>query len=244
MEHFFLTLPSNSSTDIYPNNTLTHYFTKLAAPIQLEGTWECGLSEIFFPYSWPNVIERNNILHYSTDGKHWRKLAVPAGYYNSGQEVVDALNEELNVFSFHKKTERVTVNLDQGASLRMTGDLGQMLGFKAGELLTGPATGHRLFDRCAGLHALYLYTDIIDSHLVGDANVPLLRILRLKGKHGEMIAWSYDKPHYFRVNRRHFQTVEVDIRDGSGNPVPFESGKVIVTLHFRKKRHHASSLLL
>src|SRR5437899_3508753 len=57
MSHFYLTLPSNSSTEYYPNNILTNYTTKLAVEVSLRGEWEVGLPEIIFPKNWLNLPE-------------------------------------------------------------------------------------------------------------------------------------------------------------------------------------------
>ncbi len=40
---FYLTLPSNASMKMYPDNTLAHYITNLPQRIDLTGEWECGL---------------------------------------------------------------------------------------------------------------------------------------------------------------------------------------------------------
>ena len=46
MTHFYVTLPSNSSMNYYPENTVTKYKTHFAQPISLEGDWGVGLFEI------------------------------------------------------------------------------------------------------------------------------------------------------------------------------------------------------
>ena len=38
--HFYLTLPSNASTDIFPDNKMTGYCIKLPETVNLEGDWE------------------------------------------------------------------------------------------------------------------------------------------------------------------------------------------------------------
>ena len=40
---FYLTLPSNSSTEYFPANTLTNFKTKLTQPVELAGDWEVAL---------------------------------------------------------------------------------------------------------------------------------------------------------------------------------------------------------
>ena len=59
MSHFYLTLPSNSSEKYYPNNTLTHFITKLHNDVSLEGEWEVGLVDIMYPRNWYNVEFQN-----------------------------------------------------------------------------------------------------------------------------------------------------------------------------------------
>jgi len=50
MEHFYVTLPSDSSGYYFPNNTIANFTTKLATPVQLRpDQWEVGLVEISYP---------------------------------------------------------------------------------------------------------------------------------------------------------------------------------------------------
>jgi len=57
MSCFNLTLPSNSSIDYYPENTVARFTTKLPNNIDLDGEWKVGLSEISVPSHVYNVIE-------------------------------------------------------------------------------------------------------------------------------------------------------------------------------------------
>ena len=52
---FYLTLPSNNSMDYFPDNTLTHFTTRLPQMKDLDRSWEIGLAEIQYPYSWYNI---------------------------------------------------------------------------------------------------------------------------------------------------------------------------------------------
>ena len=49
-----------------------------------------------------------------------------------------------------------------------------------------------------------------------------------------MITRVFDPIQYCPLLQRRFQTVEIDIRDDTGSIVPFERGRVVVTLHSRK----------
>ena len=52
---FCLHLPSNSSLDKFPNNTLTEYRIGLPQTVSLTGDWEVGVAEVHYPHSWKNV---------------------------------------------------------------------------------------------------------------------------------------------------------------------------------------------
>src|SRR2546425_2436754 len=58
MSHFYLTLPSNSSEKYYPDNTLTHFVTKLHNDVSLSGDWEVALAEIMYLRNWYNVNDQ------------------------------------------------------------------------------------------------------------------------------------------------------------------------------------------
>ena len=56
---FYMTLPSNASMKIHPDNTLSHYVTVLPHRIDLIGEWECGLTEMQYSHTWYNVTEND-----------------------------------------------------------------------------------------------------------------------------------------------------------------------------------------
>jgi hypothetical protein len=43
---FYVTLPSSSPQNEFPNNTLTHYITRLKNPSRLSGNYEVGQAQI------------------------------------------------------------------------------------------------------------------------------------------------------------------------------------------------------
>ena len=50
--HFYLTLPSNASLDVFPGNKTTEYHVQLPQSIDLEGDWETGVYSISYPHTW------------------------------------------------------------------------------------------------------------------------------------------------------------------------------------------------
>ena len=53
----YITLPSNASHDIFPENTPGSYKINLPYPVELNGKWEVGLSEIQYTKSWYNITK-------------------------------------------------------------------------------------------------------------------------------------------------------------------------------------------
>ena len=88
-----------------------------------------------------------------------------------------------------------------------------------------------------GLHALYVYCNVLECVSVGDTMAPLLRIVAVKGSRGEMTYIQYDQPRYIPLQKKTFDSIEIDIRDDTGESIPFDSGKLIVTLHFRRAKN-------
>jgi hypothetical protein len=51
---------------------------------------------------------------------------------------------------------------------------------------------------------------------------------------GENVHRTFDPPRYIPVQKKHFDSILVYIRTDTGEPVPFEGGKVVASLHFRR----------
>ena len=100
--------------------------------------------------------------------------------------------------------------------------------------VSNTSTAERQVDLEYGFHYLFIYCNLIQSQYVGDALVPLLRIVPVEGKVGERVSKSFLRPQYLPVSRKQFETVEVNIKTDTGESVPFEFGRVLLTLHFRQ----------
>lgn len=249
---FYLTLPSNSSAEYFPDNTLTHYFTKLPHAIDLGGgQWEVGLVEMQYPHTWYNIRDDEGWVAVKTKPDSALKRATLKGGLYQNPEIfvkylklrcrrkLEAEKEDCDaiVFTYNEITQKVTLSLKDGASIIMSPTLQRMLGLSKNEYEgKGHFTGEQVIDVNGGFYSLYVYCNLLEPHMVGDALVPLLRILPIRGKSGELITRTYENVHYHPVQQKHFDTVELDIRDDTGRPVSFERGKVVTTLHFRQRR--------
>ena len=161
--------------------------------------------------------------------------------------LVRALNDGVKgrsvKLSYDPVTQKVCVHMKGDTTFMLYGDLPDILGFGTGDgvvirtTLTDSKTlsqGNSIVDLRRGFESLYVYSGIVEPRIVGDKIAPLLRIVPITGRHGEMMTARFDHVQYIPVLSREFGSIETEIRDGTGRPVPFERVKVTVTLHFRR----------
>ncbi len=247
---FYLTLPSNSSLDFFPENTLTHYKVRLPYTIALDGQWEVGLAEIQYPHTWYNVQgSACNIRVCSKPGGAIsvdKALTLSNGYYQDVSTLVECINRQLSskldlpeeiAFRYDTITQKVALRITDAYRIKLDPGLHRLLGFDEKEdwLSSSHCQGRYVADLAQGFHNLYVYTDIVESRAVGDCLVPLLRIVPIQGNNGDVVDVVCNPVHYVPLQFKHFQTIDVYIRDDAGSPVPFERGKVVVTLHLRRR---------
>ena len=256
-DEFYVTLPSNSSVNYYPNNTLSDFTTKLFKPIDLKGDWEVALTEISFPHSFYNIVEPFNVVRYSGDGSAGSAdtITIPPGYYNDLNELFTTMSDLMNPLGqtnikllLNQNTQKVKIRLKNAAFVQFHPILAAMLGFdeeKQGgaqpEVLSvymlKTHEGKLPIDLNAGMYSLYLYTDIIEDQLVGDAFAPLLRIVHMDKKGPDDVTTrTYQSPHFVKVRMKHFDTITVRVRRDTGERIKFQRGKIVAKLCFRPVR--------
>ena len=117
---FYVTLPSNSSIEYFPDNKTSNFVTKLSRTLQLDGEWEVDLAEIVYPHTWYNIHEgKNSVEIYPPDNLYLvfktAEFSIQPGYYEKVQNVVDTLykarvaNLTDVVLSYDDTSKRVTV---------------------------------------------------------------------------------------------------------------------------------------
>ncbi len=102
---FYVTLPCNASSSVYPENRISSYTTRLAKAINLKGQWEVGLAEIEYPRSWYNFNDEDGhfILHTAPEPPDSNpsnigfsiitKLYISGGYYANIRAILRAINQ-------------------------------------------------------------------------------------------------------------------------------------------------------
>lgn len=236
---FYITLPSNACTSVFPQNTASAFTICLARPLELSGAWDVGLAEVQYPHSW-NTLSQDATYGIVSQEKHWG-FKVPRSYYSSIPDLIEEMNSVAQShrhppdlrLDYDPVIRKVLLKAPPTYTFSASTELPHILG-----VLPHVAVQKMPFtaDITGGFNTLYIYTDIVDHQIVGDAYVPLLRCIPVQGKAGDCINNIYDKPHYIPLNKHHIDTITIEIKADQNKNVPFRFGKVIVKLHFRTRK--------
>ena len=259
MSDFYLTLPSNSSMDIYSDNTMTNFKTMLPNRIELEKQWEVGLVEIQYPHTWYNLREGEEILIQAADRPPWLAedstlgrvvIRIPPGYYPTvvhlAQRIEKEISKAMNLvnekpvsFQYDKIKRkikaRVEIRKSPSSYITLGSTIQRIFGFDSNIIHGGVTEGSLVVDMDP-LHSIYVYCDLIEPRVVGDKMVQLLRVVPVEGDHGDVVTRIYKNVHYIPIQLKSFEGVMIDIRDDLGENIPFERGILNVTLHLRPRQ--------
>ena len=112
---FTISLPSDASRDVYPDNKISNYKTQLSQSIPLDqGEWEVGLVDIHYPTNWINVNKDEMVGQLMTVPGSWVKFSVPEGHYSDAQtflKVLDGiLKSKSNNYIYLKKNVNAEID--------------------------------------------------------------------------------------------------------------------------------------
>ncbi len=244
---FYVTLPSNTSTDTFPNNTPSEYTAKLSQRIELSGEWEVALHTISY-VKWNTIKLNRESVHYvvsdatTSTKKTGSQLK---DYYANVKEYIADMNASIleadkGKIVFAIQSGKVTITLESGYSVHLRKEQAIILGFLTFndsdivKKITATETGSYE----ANLHretSIYVYCDIIEPQIVGNKAVPLLDIIWDKEKGKREITHSTENLHYVSVRTKSFEEVKVLLRSSTNERISFEHGHTSITLHFIRK---------
>ena len=91
-------------------------------------------------------------------------------------------------------------------------------------------------DMKAGLYALYVYCDIVENQIVGDVIVPIFsQKVPITSTHDKVIHTVFNPLMYLPLVKHEIETIEAELKDDANQPIPFQYGRVVLTLHFRRR---------
>ena len=231
--------------DVFPDNSLTSFTTRLKHPVQLEGQYKVALTEIMFPINWKFRPDANIIV--SDDNKEKKRteiFEIKFYAYDSVQDLFININEFMKrknvplTFFYNKSQLKASINLTAPWNIEFTNGLQKELGFKYTKIQASGINSQftateKIYPQLNTINGLYVYTDIVEHQYVGDESAPLLRVVSVDNRatFGDIVNTIYSSPHYVPVS--YIETIRVDIRDDIGDPIQFSSGKVLIKLHFK-----------
>jgi hypothetical protein len=256
MDHFYVTLPSDSSEHYFPQNTIANFGTKLATPIELEPhMWEVGLIEISYPKGYRKQAKYNVLKLDSREIKfpvrhelftvltryfkspekerfitnfiiHLNKYKIPPGY---SKEILGVCFGQNSLQIDERVFSHFPTRVYHGVE-----DLSKTIMAPAncrGTRVSLPDFHNTDFTVS---EPIYVYTDIIKPNLVGDSYVRLLTPL-----HFTSPTWihRFDYHLYRPVEQSYIKSIGIRLVTKTGNDVAFDDSEIpcLTILHFKKK---------
>ena len=139
MDQFYLTLPSDSSSQYYPENTTGTFKTKLSERIELNGEYEVGLAQLIYPNTWFNFYNNDESLWVSVKNKDntFTKHIFPSGQFNDASALASHLNLKIKTpgitFHWNQFSKRMKLGITDVNLLVMSQSFKSYFGFEAQE---------------------------------------------------------------------------------------------------------------
>ena len=247
-----------------PTNTASRFTTKLNEMVELDGNWEVGLVEISMPKAVENVNSDDYYyVAYLTANNHpetVERVVLPQGNYSKVKDVLYALQHEQRkvfhlrtvndipiVIRYGSQSKRVSVKILAKPNtvifgVQFSAALAEMLGFNQYAIYDGHQE-HRAYnpvDMHLNYNLMYVYCDLLEQILVGDTKATLLRIVNRSSSDHVLDGighTTFDPITYVPLQKKFFDTVEIQLMTDLGQPMPFVDGKSIVMLEFRRAAH-------
>lgn len=241
---FYITLPSNSSTQYFPDNAVSHYTTQLPKIIDLTGSWDVALIEIHYPGNFENVTEEGNCILLESDNV-FTECVIPPGTYESIQALLTRVNiciESVGVFKYDASVSAVKLLIADvligTTKIKLSDTLALQLGYNPTVDIVKHPYASKPPDVMRGVpNNMFVYCDVVEPQLVGDVVTPLLRVVNTladKTLYGRSFTQIFQTPMYVPVLKRQFNDIEINLRDSTGHFIPFGFGLSSVVLHFRR----------
>jgi len=254
---FYLTLPSNSSLQYYPENNASRFVTKLPQPQEYSGEYEVGLAEIQFNNTYFNIDKGTVYFTYTIPQQENNEDEVPPpiktemheGLYESKKYFAHALNKLFEFLGtlpsgkrrikcyYNQASKKASLTLyEPYGVIQLSEYLADILGLPSTLTGAGHFESDHLMDLNQNFKNVFVYCDLVQARPVGDAMVPLLRTLPPIDNKQDTVHHIFEKPHYIPLARFQFSTVEILLTTDTGKDISFDNGHTIVTLDFRRRR--------
>ena len=100
-DDFYVTLPSNANSNLFPTNNESFYRVALPRQIHLkdEEDWEVGLHHVIYPFSWfevPQECDHPHLLFRKFGTQKVYPVTLPVGRYQTALDIVEGMLKCMN----------------------------------------------------------------------------------------------------------------------------------------------------
>ncbi|GFQ64880.1 uncharacterized protein TNCT_141431 [Trichonephila clavata] len=164
--------------------------------------------------------------------KKTENLQLEVGFYKNADQLFSSFKHLAFNLLANKK---VKIHIPDTSAVTFQDGLKDLLGLKQSTLHGGTHISDYQLELDGGITEIYVYTDIIESHFVGDTIAPLLRIIPVMSTKEDQIVINYQRPLYFPLRQNYIDCIEVELKSSSGDGIIFTSGKSLLVLSFRRR---------
>ena len=180
---FYITLPSESSKKLFPENNASEYTVRLPQWVHLKGNWQIGLHSIAYT-PWNIIRHLDGSISFTYPDKGTMKTGTGGKmrkHYSSVNEYVSSINESLKEASVSENEIRfsfelngkVTIRLSSGYKVRLRREQAIVLGFMnfRDSAETYDVENTETGSYKANLYRetnIHVYCDIVQPQIVGD----------------------------------------------------------------------------
>ncbi|GFR01983.1 uncharacterized protein TNCT_510961 [Trichonephila clavata] len=159
-------------------------------------------------------------------------LELEVGFYKTSEQLFRSFK---HLAFNHLANNKVKMHIPDTSSVTFQDGLKDLLGFKNSTFYGGTHISDYQLELDGGITEIYVYSDIIESHFVGDTIAPLLRIIPVMSTKEDQIVINYQRPLYFPLRKNYIDCIEIELKSSSGDGIIFTSGKSLLVLSFRRR---------
>jgi hypothetical protein len=247
--------------EYYTNNKTSHFTVKLPKILTLDGKWSVGLAEIYYPNTFLNIAPENNKIFFKwkTD-RYFEECVVEVKNFDSVEDLLNRINQcvvaqhdwkarfisekqtkNTKFLEFNQEKTKIMVNSMYKAAcseIIFQNRLGLVLGFEPNvNVLSIDENYVRKPHLWYGIpDEMMVYTDIIEPQVIAHQMAKIIRIVNVNKEslYEETSHKEFKRIQYFPLLKKEFDNISVELRDRTGQFLPFQYGNATLVLHFMK----------
>ena len=243
MDEFTLYLMSDTSKAYFPLNSPNRFTVKLDKAISFENyaDWELAMLDIIYPSS-ICTLNGEKVAVLNAKGNEISIHHFPSIQCTSLTDLVTQLNhggDEYFQFAI-EHPHRIKLTVFAPYTIVFEQALTDILCFDQSHIShhATPMISSDTPSLTRHVDYLYVYTNIGQYVRVGDVQAPLLRYFPFtSSSSSSQKSKTFIKRLFVGLNQSQIEQIEVSIRDGAGELVPFSDSNTQLTLQFRRRRH-------